>query len=221
MTTTRWWWIRHAPVVGHGGRIYGQDDHACDCSDEMTFSALAARLPSDPVWVVTQLQRTRLTAEAILAHRPPPPPRFQVEDALAEQHFGAWQGLTNAEVAANDAGAWHRFWLAPAEHAPPGGESFVHVVERVSDVVLRLCETHAGRDIVAVTHGGTIRAALALALGLAPEQALSFSINNCAVTRIDHIRGPAGSHDPEGEAAWRVGFVNHLLTGRQEDGMKW
>lgn len=219
MTTTRWWWIRHAPVVGHGGRIYGQDDHACDCSDAATFGALAARLPRDALWVVTPLQRTRLTAEAILAHRPPPAPRFHVEAALVEQHFGAWQGLTNAEVAAGDAGAWHRFWLAPAAHAPPGGESFVAVVERVAEVVLRLCARHAGRDIVAVTHGGTIRAALALALGLAPEQALSFSIDNCALTRIDHICGPAGSHDPEGEAAWRVACVNHLIAGGNDDTM--
>ena len=42
-TTTRWWWIRHAPVVGHGGRIYGQDDHDCDCSDTETFRRLAGR----------------------------------------------------------------------------------------------------------------------------------------------------------------------------------
>jgi alpha-ribazole phosphatase len=32
--------------------------------------------------------------------------------------------------------------------------------------------THAGRDVIAVAHGGTIRAALGLALGLDPEASL-------------------------------------------------
>ena len=67
---------------------------------------------------------------------------------------------------------------------------------------------HAGRDIVAVTHGGTIRAALAIALGLDPEQALAFTVDNCSLTRLDHIAGPLGSHAPESESAWRVVFVN-------------
>ena len=44
-TETRWWWIRHAPVVDHGGRIYGQRDMACDTSDAAAMSWLAAALP--------------------------------------------------------------------------------------------------------------------------------------------------------------------------------
>ena len=37
---TRWWWIRHAPVPD-GGRIYGQGDLDCDCSDKLIFDVLA------------------------------------------------------------------------------------------------------------------------------------------------------------------------------------
>ena len=47
MSPTRWWWIRHAPVVGHGGRIYGQEDHDCDCSNDDLFARLARELPAD------------------------------------------------------------------------------------------------------------------------------------------------------------------------------
>ncbi len=70
MTTTRWWWVRHAPVVENGGRIYGQDDFNCDCSDAATFQALARLLPADPVWVTSHLRRTQQTARAIRQHRP-------------------------------------------------------------------------------------------------------------------------------------------------------
>ena len=71
-TLTRWWWVRHAPVVGHAGRIYGNLDVDCDCSDEALFRALAAGLPREAVWIVTPLARTRATAEAIRRHHDPP-----------------------------------------------------------------------------------------------------------------------------------------------------
>jgi broad specificity phosphatase PhoE len=76
------------------------------------------------------------------------------------------------------------------------------VVARVSGAIHRLVAEQAGRDIIAVAHGGTIRAALALALGLEPEAALAFTIENCSLTRIDHIEGPGQGH------GWRVVTVN-------------
>ncbi len=59
-----------------------------------------------------------------------------------------------------------------------------------------------GRDVIAVAHGGTIRSALGLALGLEPEACLAFTMENCSITRIDHIDGPGMGH------GWRVVTVN-------------
>jgi alpha-ribazole phosphatase len=72
----------------------------------------------------------------------------------------------------------------------------------VSRAIHQLVETHCGRDIIAVAHGGTIRAALALALDLHPEAALALTIENCSLTRIDRIDGPGMGH------GWRVVRVN-------------
>ena len=36
LVTTRWWWVRHAPVRNDGGNIYGQTDLACDTSDRVS-----------------------------------------------------------------------------------------------------------------------------------------------------------------------------------------
>ncbi len=208
-TTTRWWWIRHAPVVGHGGAIYGQDDHDCDCSDVETFRRLAGILPREAIWVTSHLKRTQRTADSILEHLfDEAPPERLIEAALAEQHFGVWQGKSVEELNRGRDGAWHRFWLAPAHEAPPGGESFIDLTNRVVETIERLSDAHAGRDIVAVTHGGTIRAAVSLALGLEPERALSIAIDNCALTCLDHIHGPAGSHAPDDHGVWRVRLVN-------------
>jgi alpha-ribazole phosphatase len=204
--TTRFWWVRHAPVA-HGGRIYGQSDLSCDCSDSATFAGLARTLPPQAVWVISNLRRTHETAAAIVRSGPggstaTPGREFLTFADLAEQHFGEWQDLTYDELRRSRDGAFHRFWHAPAHEAPPGGESFVAVIERVSRVIRHLVAKHSGRDIVAVAHGGTIRAALAMALNLEPEAALAFAIENCSLTRIDHVDGTGMGHD------WRVVTVN-------------
>ncbi len=210
-TTTRWWWVRHAPVEA-GGLIYGQDDLAADCSDTAPFRWLAGVLPRNAVWIVTHLQRTRQTAEAIHAHwsdsGEPGLARPHVESNFAEQHFGDWQGRRFAELEEIRDGEWHRFWLAPADTRPPGGESFAEVVSRVARSVGRLSAEHAGRDIVTIAHGGSIRAAVALALDLDPENALALAVDNCSLTRLDHIAGAAGSHAPQGADSWRVSQLN-------------
>lgn len=203
---THLWWVRHAPVT-HGGRIYGQTDLSCDCSENACFTGLAEQLPCAAVWVTSNLRRTHETAAAIIRAGLPGPQRIPGPGAiamadLAEQNFGEWQGLTYDELHQSRAGDFHRFWHAPAHEAAPGGESFVAVIERVSRAIHQLVEAHAGRDIIAVAHGGTIRAALALALGLDPEAALAISIENCSITRIDHIDGPGRGH------GWRVVTVN-------------
>ncbi|HJU17896.1 MAG TPA: histidine phosphatase family protein [Stellaceae bacterium] len=204
--TTRFWWVRHAPVP-HGGRIYGQSDLSCDCSEKAVFAGLAGQLPHGAAWVTSTLRRTHETAAAIVragcpGPLPIPGPEAEAIADLAEQNFGAWQGLTYEELRHSRAGDFHRFWHAPAHVVAPGGESFVAMIARVSEAIRRLLVTHSGRDVIAVAHGGTIRAALALALGLEPEAALAFTIENCSLTRIDHIDGPGQGH------GWRVVTVN-------------
>lgn len=207
MSETRWWFIRHAPVDS-GGVIYGQDDLAANCGDSGLFDTLAARLPANAVWITTQLQRTRQTADCLRERVRHEVPDYLVEPDFAEQHFGNWQGRTHAELRAERHPEWHRFWLAPAVERPPEGESFTDLTERVALALRRHTEAYPGRDVVCVAHGGTIRAVLSIALDIEPERALAFSIENCSLTRVDWFAGSAGSHLPGDEGTWRVVHVN-------------
>jgi alpha-ribazole phosphatase len=205
--TTRWWWVRHAPVTVNDGCVYGQTDPVCDCDDEPAFKGLAGLLPKDAVWVTSNLTRTHMTAAAIVraglpGPDPVPGPGVIVDPDLAEQNFGEWHGVKYADLPALQGDTYHRFWLAPAHHAPKGGESFAAMMERVSRSIRRLNAEHAGRDIIAVTHGGTIKAALAEALDLAPEHALAFSVDNLSLTRLERFDGPGVGH------GWKVVSVN-------------
>jgi alpha-ribazole phosphatase len=203
---TSWWWVRHAPVVGYDGIIYGSQDVPADTSDEEAYQSLAKGLPDDAIWVTSHLKRTHVTADAIGQAGLKQPERL-IEQGLGEQNFGNWQDMTYAQQDADwraryGAESMHKFWYCPADHRPEGGESFVDMINRVSEVINRMNETHRGRNIVAVAHGGTIRAALALALALDPDRAFSFQTENLSTTRIDHVRGPGTGGD------WRVAFIN-------------
>ena len=75
-------------------------------------------------------------------------------------------------------------------------------MDRVQGVLEQQTQAHAGRNIIAVCHGGVIRAALALALRLDPEVALGLSVENLSRSRVDHLPGPELGGD------WRCVYLN-------------
>lgn len=203
MTTliTRWWWVRHAVVTVNEGRIYGSDDLPCDTTDHESFTALAKILPKDAVLVTSQLMRTLQTSQAIADQGLGLPPPIKYKD-LNEQSFGEWQGLHYEDLQAK-AGRFanHDYWLCPGHLRPPKGESFIDLIARAAPVIEEVSINNPSRDIIAVSHGGTIRAALAIALGMDPERALAFTIDNLSVTRIDRI-------EKDNRLVYRVVMVN-------------
>ena len=200
---TSFWLIRHA-VVNENARavLYGTLDVAlCPASlidQAPVYATLAARLPQPARWVVTPLSRTRRTAQAIFAAGYPPAELVE-EPNLIEQHLGAWQGLPHADLPARLRLKPHAFWPLGGQEQPPGGESMAAVIERTGRAMEALAECHAGADVVVVSHGGTIRAAVAHALGIGPDNALHLSVHNLALTRMERHRD-----------GWRVISVNEL-----------
>ena len=201
VTSTRWWWVRHAPVRSDGGNIYGQVDIECDCSDRYVFEGVAKVLPKNAVWYASGMQRTHQTASAIWDAGLPAPAELIKDKAFDEQHMGEWQGLNRAQFFASLPVEIGSYWFAPAHERAPGGESFNDLCERVRDAVERISVEHAGKDIVAVAHGGTIKAAITHALKLDPWRGLAFTIDNCSITRLDHLAGT-------GHIGWRVPMIN-------------
>jgi broad specificity phosphatase PhoE len=199
VVVTRWWWVRHAPVRNDGGNIYGQTDIACDTGDREVFEAVAKILPRQAVWVASSLMRTHQTAEAIWATGFPRPEAMPHEAAFAEQHLGQWQGMNRAAFLASRPVGSH--WFAGIDEPAPGGESFMDLYNRTCSAIDRLNLEHAGKDVIAVGHGGTIKAAVGLALGGLPEKGLAFDIDNCSVTRLDHFASA-------GKSIWRLPMVN-------------
>ena len=203
MMETSFWLIRHALVAENArGFLYGvMDVPLCEptlLEQAPMYRSLATRLPRPADWLVTPLSRTRRTAETIFAHGYPRV-EMGVEPGLIEQSLGEWQGLPHAELPPKLLHPAHAFWPLAGDEKPPGGESMAEVIARVGAAMELLAETHAGRDVVIVSHGGAIRGAIAHALRIAADNALHMSVQNLSLTRLQ--RSPDG---------WRVQCVNEL-----------
>jgi alpha-ribazole phosphatase len=181
----RLWLIRHAPVAGPQGVLYDSDAPA-DTNDAAGLALLRAELPPSACAFCSPARRAWETALALGLH----PIK---EPAFREQSFGAWTGRRHDDLAAELGAAYQDFWRSPASNRPPQGESFVDQIMRVGTALAAL---PAG-DVILVVHSGTIRAALAIALDIAPDSALRFVIDPLSLTRIDRL-----------ENGWRVVTVN-------------
>ena len=203
MSDTRFWLIRHALVAENArAMLYGTMDVPL-CPDALvadvpTYRALASRLPRPATWVVTPLSRTRLTAEGLFS-ADYPAQSLAVEPGLTEQHLGEWQGLIHADLPGRLSLPAHPFWPLGGLERPPGGESMAQVISRVGTAMDRLADRLAGQDVVVVSHGGAIRAAVAHAIGIAADNALHLSVQNLSLTRLERLA--------EG---WRVICVNEM-----------
>jgi alpha-ribazole phosphatase len=201
----RLWLVRHALVAPEAlAFLYGNNDvPVCEVSMEAhgrRYAALAARLPRPAQVLITPLSRTRLTFEALIrAGYPEQEPL--VEKAFIEQNFGHWQGRAMAEFNNRVMADRHPFWPIHAAETPPGGESFQDLIYRVGEGMERLSSYQHGNDVIVISHGGAIRAACAYALGLNPHQALSLSIENISLTRLERQ-----------EEAWRLISLNEQLS---------
>ena len=169
--------IRHAPSQP-AGYLYGQTDADIGTIAGSVSDGLRTLIGTPGLVLSSPAQRCQKTCISVLPAAGAP----QIEPALWEQSFGAWDGLAFAELP--DIGTLQDEALAA--FAAPEGESFIDLCQRVHPVLLRLCETTAEDSITLFVHAGVIRAALALAFG-ASACALKCEIDTLSLTRLRYL----------------------------------
>jgi probable phosphoglycerate mutase len=165
MKATRLYLVRHgATQLTAEDRFSGSV--GVDLSKEGRAQAkrLAKRLADEEISAVycSPLSRTVETA-AILAepHKLP----LIHRDGLKEISHGRWEGLTRTEVEARFPGEYAAWEADPFTFAPEGGESGVGVLARALPVIREIVVSHAGQDVLVVSHKATLRILLSSLLG--------------------------------------------------------
>jgi broad specificity phosphatase PhoE len=178
-------------LLRHGQKRYaGRSDVPLTEVGLQQAAAAAKRLASAGIDVIvaSPLLRARQTAGEVVATTGAP---VVTDDGFRETDFGAWEGLTFAEVRERwpaEASAW----LADPAVPPPGGESFAEVSERVTGALQRVLADRAGQTVLIVSHVTPIKMLVTTAL-LAPAAALyRMHLDVAALCEIDwYADGPA------------------------------
>jgi alpha-ribazole phosphatase len=165
--------VRHARLAaGHAGRLVGSTDLPLDALGHAQARGLA---PGIRRWApqrgyCSPMQRCRQTAQAIGADVP-----LEIDDDLREIDFGRWENRRFEELTAEDATLVDRWAAFEPDFVFPGGESLAAFLHRVHAVADRMACDPAD-TVLAVSHGGVIRAIICYLLGLEPRSYVLFDV---------------------------------------------
>jgi broad specificity phosphatase PhoE len=165
------------------GRFQGHADPPLNRTGRAQAVDLSVALMAEQLAAVysSPLRRALETAEVLAAsHGLEPVP----VDDLREVDVGSWSGLTRAEVEERFPAQFAR-WLDYGQ-GWEDGETYEEMGRRAVDALLGLAAAHDGERVLAVTHGGPIRAAFAFADGTTHAEArrLGLRIGNTFVAEL-------------------------------------
>jgi broad specificity phosphatase PhoE len=167
---TRVFMVRHgATVLSAEDRFAGATDVALSDEGREQTRRLADRLSHEKITAVyaSPLGRTVETASILAA---PHKLEVQARDGFREINHGRWEQMTRREVEEKfpeEAAEWEK---DPYTFAPLGGESGLAVTARALPALIELVRSHAGENILVVSHKATIRLLLSSLLGFDPRR---------------------------------------------------
>ena len=187
MPVTRLYLVRHGETVANREyRYIGTRDDPLSPLGETHALQLAEALSGLPIAAVysSPLQRTYYTAIQIAARHSL---EIQRVYALRECDFGTWEGLSRAEVLERSPEDSQRLreWEHNTSVAPPDGESFEALQQRVIAAVERLAHAHPDQAIVLVSHVGPIKVLLSAALGAPLSSAFRIFLDPATISVVD------------------------------------
>jgi len=175
---------RHGETAWNAERRYqGQADVPLSEKGRRQAAALGQRLSGEELHAIyaSDLQRAWDTAEIVAQ---PHPLAVRCEPRLREIDFGAWDGLTRAEIERRYPQALAAWEADPLSAGPPGGENLGRVSARVQAALGDLVHAHQEQTVLLVAHGGSLQVLLCLALGLVPRARWQFRLSAASLSEL-------------------------------------
>lgn len=181
------YYIRHGETdYNREGRLQGRRDTKLNAHGRQQAAECGAvlhdlfvrdhRQPEDFKYISSPLERARETMEVLRATLGLEPLDYEIDERLIEIAYGQWEGLTLPEIEARSTGVLTQRERDKWDFAPPGGESYRQVADRIGSWYRSLTS-----DTVVAAHGGGVRVLLALFNILPEEQATRAQIEQGVV----------------------------------------
>jgi len=172
--------VRHAhTVVADNGIVAGFSDVALSQLGKNSLIQLKNTMGSLPIdtYYTSDLIRSQQSMKLLTNHT------YIVDARLKEINFGDWEGLSWNDVHEqypDQLRTWSDNWV---DQRPPNGETFKQLRDRCNEW-LKEQSGKTDQTILAVAHGGSIRALLCAALVLPLHVAMQFDIDHASVTKL-------------------------------------
>jgi len=175
--------VRHGETLHNAERRFqGQSHVPLSEAGRAQAQAAAEALRDEPITHIftSDLRRARETAEAIANEHDL---TIVPDERLREFDFGAWEGMTWAEIVDLSPELLDHAPTQPRHYLPPGGESFEDVVARVRAFLEQLRALPEDARVLIVAHAGVLHAAIAVLEppGIDPQR-IAFA--NGSITRL-------------------------------------
>jgi probable phosphoglycerate mutase len=183
--TTDLFLIRHGETEwNREGRMQGHGDSPLTEQGRAQARAIGLRLAElqPQVLVCSDLGRARATAALVAEHLGL---AVEIHPGLRERNLGIFEGLTLAEAEARHPEAYRQWRAHDPAFVIPGGESVDQRTARVAAACLALVQTHAGKRIAAITHGGCLDSMIRHVLHIPPTVPRAYKLANAA---FNHFR---------------------------------
>ena len=179
--------VRHAEAEESArGRCYGSLDVGLSAKGRSQCVELGRAFASKPIAAVVASPRIRAVETAAAIAEPHGLDVCVVPD-LRELDFGELEGRTYDEIAASLPELYAAWMTKPTEVRFPGGESYADLHVRSLAAVSRLRTADDGQTVVAVTHGGVVRAVLSHVLGMPAERIFRLAVDPASTTTIEWL----------------------------------
>ena len=185
MDTTRIILVRHGETDWNAtGRIQGHSDTPLNAVGREQAQRVAQRLASESVRALysSDLARAFETATIIgqtLGLSVVTSPR------LRERQYGAWEGLTSAEIQSRYPEQFAAWRARSTDFAPPQGETRSQLLTRALNELQTIGRRHAGEVVVVVTHGGLCYVLLNHIVGDVNGDRREFTFGNASLHTLD------------------------------------
>lgn len=182
--------LRHGAIEFEGkGIFYGRTDFALSETGRAQAAAAGRRFRGEryDAIVCSPLDRTRETLQIAAKEAQWPLEGVRYDVRLQEMDFGLLEGYDFARIAQEYPAIAKSVETTWGETAFEGGESVASFFARVQAGLADITAMETGKVLV-VCHGGVIKAAICLLLGLPPQTSTQLACEFACLTRF-HITG--------------------------------
>ena len=176
--------VRHGETAWNvDTRIQGQLDIPLNATGREQARRLGLALADEAVDALysSDLLRAMQTAQALADAQPPC--TIVADTGLRERGFGAFEGLTYAQVAQTWPEQSERWRRRDPDFGPEGGEVLRDFFARCVDTLTRLAALHPGQTIAVVAHGGVMDCLYRAATRLALQAPRTWQLGNASINR--------------------------------------